>query len=234
MTESVKHQIQKGVSAWEREEYQEALDIFEGVVEGRSGFPDVHHKIGLCRAMLDDAEGAIEAFDKALEYAPTYAEAHLNRGILLHEMGRHEEAAESIEEAGRLDTRDGTGFPSAAGNQIAVTHAKLGDLYMIAGRPERAVQQYRHALEVRPRFLDIRGKLAEALMEQDEVQQAREELEAVLEKNPGFTEFRIRLGAALQRLGDEEAAAREWRRAAEEAPDDMRPKAYLAGLEAEA
>ncbi len=65
----------------------------------------------------------------------------------------------------------------------------------------------------------------------DRSESARAELESILEANPSYTDARIVLGATLLRLDDRDGAVREWTRAAREAPDDLRPKAYLATLD---
>ncbi len=39
---------------------------------------------------LDDKEGAIERYTKAIELDPTYGNAYLNRGVLKYEMGDYE------------------------------------------------------------------------------------------------------------------------------------------------
>jgi tetratricopeptide (TPR) repeat protein len=225
-----RQRIEQGIAAWDRNAYQEALDIFSEVIRERPQFPDVHNRAGLCKAMLGDLAGALDAFHKALELAPTYAEAHFNRGIVLNELGRHEEAAASFKRAQELDTRDGTRFPSQVGHQIANAHSQLGDLYMLAESPANAVEQYKTALEVRPRYLDVREKLAEALLADGDAEGARRELERVLDEEPGFVEARLRLGVALQRLGNSEAAVREWRRVLELRPEDRRVHAYLASV----
>jgi tetratricopeptide (TPR) repeat protein len=224
---SIKSVVQRGISAWEREDYEAALATFREVLAKNPGFADLHNKAGLCLAMLGDYEAALVEFDAALALNASYAEAHLNRGIVLNELGKHVEAQESFSRAGRLDTRDGTVYPSDVGNQIAIAHAKLGDLYLVANRPAEAAQQYDAALRVRPRFHDIRSKLAEALMETGDMERARDELEQILEARPSFSGARIRLGAVYQRLGDRERAVAEWRRALRENPEDMRPRAYL-------
>lgn len=229
-TEAVQQNITRGVSAFERDDYGSALDAFQEVLEKRGGFADVRNKAGVCHAMLGDAEEALRQFDMALEHNPRYAEAHLNRGIVLNELGRHQEALEAFSRAGELDLGDGTDYPSELGNRIAVTHAKLGDLYLTAGRPDLAGEQYRAALGVRPRFLDIRSKLAEALLEIGEPERALDELEAILERNPEFTSARVRLGVVLHRLGFTRRAIDEWRRCHHEDPRDMRPRAYLVSV----
>lgn len=230
---TIRQRIQQGMLAWEADDFEEALATFETVLKENPNFPDINNKTGLCKAMLGDSEGALESFDKAIELAPTYAEAHVNRGIVLNELGRHDEAREAFEESARLDTRDGRAFPSRVGNEIAVTHAKLGDLYMAADRPSEAADQYRKALEVRPRFMDIHSKLGEALLEMGDAERAKDEFQRVLEDNEHFWYARLKLGVALQHLGDDEGAVREWKRVAEQVPDDMRPRAYIASVRGE-
>ena len=223
---SLKQTIQRGISAWEREDYQAALTTFREVLAINPRMADLRNKSGLCLAMLDDPEGALVEFDAAIALNSGYAEAHLNRGIVLNELGRNDEAVEAFAKAGQLDTRDGT-IPSDVGNQLAVLHAKLGDLYLVASQPAEAAKQYEAAIKVRPRYLDIRGKLAEVLMDIGEADRAREELEHILERNPRMTGARLRLGVLLQRQGDTKRAVEEWRRAAQDDPEDMRPRAYL-------
>lgn len=226
----VRRIIDDGVAAWEREHFEEALSTFEKVLEDHPYFADVHNKAGLCLAMMGRAEEALAHFDTALDINPAYAEAHLNRGIILNELGRHEEAKVALAKAGEIDTRDSTLFPSELGNELADAHAKLGDLYLVAGFPEKAVDHFRQALEVRPRFQDIRSRYAEALIQLGELPKAREELDTVLHARPHMAEARIRLGVVLQRLGEKERAVEEWRRCAADDPEDMRPRAYLASV----
>ncbi len=222
--------VARGLSAWEREDYESALSTFREVLSDHPYFADVHNKAGLCLAMLGRPDEALSHFDKALELNSSYAEAHLNRGIVLNDLGRHDEAHAAFSRAGELDLRDSRDFPSEVGNRIAVTHAQLGDLYLVANHPEEAAEHYRSALKIRPRFMDIRSKFAEALIELGDLEQARSELEEILDARPSFVGARVRLGVVLHRLGDDEAAIREWMRCAQDAPDDMRPRAYLASV----
>ena len=226
---SLKSTIQRGISAWEREDYETALATFREVLAQNPRYADLHNKAGLCLAMLGDFEGALVEFDAALALNSGYAEAHLNRGIVLNELGHHDAAQEAFNRAGTLDTRDGT-IPSDLGNQLAIAHARLGDLYLVANRPGEAATQYDAAVKLRPRFHDIRSKLAEALMEAGQLERAREELEQILEARAGFAGARIRLGVVHQRLGNRARAIAEWRQALTDDPDDMRPRAYLASV----
>ena len=222
--------VARGISAWERDDFESALETFKSVLNDHPQFADVHNKAGLCLAMLNRLEEALEHFDRAVEQNASYAEAHLNRGIILNDLGRHEEAAEAFYKAGELDSRDSPVFPSEVGNRIAVTLAQLGDLYLVANHPEEAVRHYRAALDIRPRFMDIRSKFAETLIELGEPERAKDELTLILESRPSFIGARVRLGVVLRRLGDDDAAIVEWERCLEEEPTDMRARAYLASV----
>ena len=139
--------------------------------------------------------------------------------------------SDDFQRANNLDTRDSMVFPSDLGNQLADSHARSGDLYLVANRPEEAAQQYAAAVSVRPRFADLRFKLAEAYMNLDRLDDARDHLDAILEMHPSFHDARVRLGALLHRLDDLEGARREWERCAEADPEDRRVRAYLAALD---
>jgi tetratricopeptide (TPR) repeat protein len=227
---SAKQLIERGICAWERADYEAALDLFQSVLENHPGFADVHNKVGLCLAMLGDPESALVEFDKALEISDTYAEAHLNRAIVLQGLGHFEEARRHLRRADELDHVESEEFPSDVGHKIAIAHAKLGDLYLVADHPEEAAEEYQKALAVRTRFLDIRSKYAEALIGMGRWKEAQDQLETILEKNPNFTSARLRLGLAFHRQGEVERARSEWERCVEEDPRDMRAKAYLASL----
>jgi len=217
--------------AWEQDDFGLALACFQMVLEEHPGFPDVRNKAGLCLAMLGDMGGALEQLDQAIEINEKYAEAYLNRAIVLNELGRFEEARVSFERAGLLETEGAGDFPADLGNQLAIAHAKVADIYLSCSRPHKAVDEYRLALEVRPGFLDIRSKLAEAFLELGRLDEAKEELLSILRQNPQFTGARLRLGLVYQRSGDHGAAIREWTRCALEDPSDARIQAYLAGLQ---
>jgi tetratricopeptide (TPR) repeat protein len=226
-----RHIVARGISAWERDDFESALKTFEEVLADFPQFADVHNKAGLCLAMLGRLEEALGHFDAALELNAAYAEAHLNRGIILNDLGRHEEAQAAFNKAGELDTRDSRVFPSDVGNRIAVTHAQLGDLYLVADHPSDAIEHYRAALEIRPRFMDIRSKFAETLIELGDLDQARHELTLILESRPTFVGARVRLGVVHHRLGQDELAVEEWQRCLKDDPHDMRARAYLASVQ---
>ncbi len=228
---SVGQSLAFGSAAWEQDDFATAYQHFRAILEDHPNFADVRNRAGLCLAMMGDPESALEQFDEALEINEAFAEAHLNRAIVLNDLGRFDEAAECFHRASALDLRDSRAFPSHMGNQLANAHARTGDLYLAGDRPEKAAVEYAAAVEIRPSFLDLRFKLAEAYMDLDMCAEARTHLEEILALNPYFSGARVRLGALLSRVGDIEGARREWERCAEQNPGDRRIQAYLASLE---
>lgn len=222
--------VARGVSAWERDDFESALQTFLDVLAEHPYFADVHNKAGLCLAMLGRLEEALAHFESAVERNPSYAEAHLNRGIVLKDLGRTDEAEEAFSRVEALHGKDTPIFPAEVGNRIAVTHAQLGDLYLVANHPDRAIEEYRAALEIRPRFMDIRSKYAETLLELGDLRQARDELTLILESRPSFVGARVRLGVVLHRLGEDAKAVRQWEQCLDDDPTDMRARAYLAAV----
>ena len=102
---------------------------------------------------------------------------------------------------------------------------------MAADRPEEAAAEYAAAVEVRPGFLDLRFKLAEAYMDLDMLGEALTHLEEILVKNLNFAGARVRLGALLNRMGDTTRERQGWAFCAEQNPADRRIRAYLASLD---
>ena len=228
---SLRETTARAHAAWEQDDFAAAYEHFRTILQDHPNFADIRHRAGLCLAMMGDAEGALGQFDEALKVNESYAEALLNRAIVLNDLGRFEEASESFHRASALDVGDSGAFPSHMGNQLANAHAKTGDLYMAADRPEEAVSEYATAVEIRPNFLDLRFKLAEAYMDLDMWVDARIHLKEILLLNPEFGGARVRLGALLNRMGDKKGARLEWERCAEQNPDDRRIQAYLASLD---
>jgi len=219
--------IARGRRAFERRDYASALSDFREVLEKHPNYADIRNLAGLCLSFLGRPEEALEELDRALELNEGYVEAHLNRAITLNELGRYDEAREAFERAGKLERAGDGRFPAAISARLANAHADLGDLYMAASAPEAAAVQYRAALELRPRFLDIRNKLATALMQLGDLDGAEAELRAILDVNPHFLAARLNLGLVLYRRGAIDEATGEWGRCRAQDPNHPQVRAYL-------
>lgn len=231
MNQDLRTLIQQGKEAFEKRNYADALAAFREVLRDNPNFADVRHLTGLCLSFLGQPEAAVNEFDLAIQLNERYVEAHLNRAIVLTELGRYDDAQKSFEFAGRFETETEGPFPGLISARLANAHMELGDLYCEAGAPTEAVEQFRTALTMRPRFHDIRNKLAQALLQIGDLDRAAEELETVLHGNPRFLAARLNLGLVHFRRGDHAAATREWDICRQQQPANPQVRAYLAMIE---
>jgi tetratricopeptide (TPR) repeat protein len=223
--------VERARRAFERRDYASALVDFRQALEHFPNYADIRHLCGLCLSLLGQPEAALLEFDRALKLNDQYVEAHLNRALVLNELGRFEEAAAAFERAGYYEYAVAGRFPAAITARLAHAHAEVGDLYNEAGAPLEAAVQYRRALELRPRFHDIRNKLAQALLNVGDLAGAIDQLNTALSGNPKFVPARLNLGLALFRQGNMPGARKHWEECRRQDPDNAQVAAYLALLD---
>jgi tetratricopeptide (TPR) repeat protein len=211
-------------------DYQSAAVLLSAAIQAGHGYADAHHMLGVCYAMTDQRDEALRAFDEALRLNPRYVEAHLNRSIVLSDLGRPEEAAEALRHAQDLGRPDATGFPTMVANRLANMHAELGRAYREAGALVEAMAQFRTALALRANFADVRLELARALLERGEVEEAARELDETLVIRPHWLEAVLLRGLAAYLAGDLERAASIWGSAYARYPDETRLETYRSML----
>lgn len=224
--------IDRGREAYARDQYPLALAHFREVVRREPGYADIHNLMGMCLSMVGEPEAALDSFCRAVELNPRYVEALVNRALTLNELGRYDEARVSFDAASEADLEEGVGrFPAVLAGRLANKLMEVGDLYTEGGALQEAAEQYRRALELRPRFADIRNRLGRTLLEQGQGEAAVREFERTLQINPGFLDARINLGLAWYRMGDFDRAREEWRRCEEQRPGNAQVGSYLGMLE---
>ncbi len=219
--------IARGKECLAQNDYVGAIAALKEASEREPGYADVRHLLGVALGLAGQPEAALEEFDKALALNPNYVEAHLNRAITLNDLGRYDEARDAFRRAWDSDHSAGRPFSRSVSARLANLHMELGDLYADLGSYQEAVDQYQKATDLRPDFLDIRTKLARALMERGDLDEARAELDQVLAENPEYLEARVTLGLVHYRAGEYDAASAEWRICLEQDPDHPKARAFL-------
>jgi tetratricopeptide (TPR) repeat protein len=227
MINQVETLMERARAAFDRGDYMAALADARQLVEEHPHFPDVRHLMGLCLSLLGQPEAALQQFDLALAENDAYIDAYLSRAITLNELGRLDEAAESLQRAAECESRDGGRYSASVSARLANAHAAVAELYMAAGAPAEAAQEFRRALEIRPSFSDIRNRLAEALMQLGVWDSAQEELEKTLEGHPRFLQARINLGMVHFRAGRRDLARDVWKACRSQDPENARVRSYL-------
>jgi len=124
-------------------------------------------------------EDAIDAYRRVVSIDPTYAAAWNNLGLLLHRMGRYDEA--------------GTAYHSALDQDPRCCEAayNLGSLHEDRGLVEDAIVDYRKALELSPDYADAHFNLAGALARNGRDGEAIKHWQRYLELDSGSPWARI-------------------------------------------
>lgn len=211
-------------------DYHGAALLLTSLTQEGPAFADALNLLGLSLAMVDRANDALGAFDQALRVNPRYVEAYLNRAVVLNQLGREGEAQSSMERAAELGAADESGYPVVVANKLANAHLSLGHDYRAAGSLDHAIEQYRRALELRPRFNDIRLALGRALVEHGRYQEAAAVLDEVLRVRPTWLDAMLLKGLAAYLQGDLEAAGTVWNDASSRHPEEPRLEIYRSML----
>ena len=143
-----------------------------------------------------EAYGAASAQDTDEQFL-----AYLGLGQALTELGRHEEAVNTLETATRL-------FPKEPGPYVQVARAQEAAGDVAAAR----VAQKRAVLRA-PQNVEVRLGLVRLLQEMEKDRKLAEQHREIVEAFPKVPEYRARLGGALVLTKDYEAADEEFRRA---------------------
>ncbi len=212
-------------------DYHGTVVFLDAVIESGHAYADAHQLRGVALALLAQPDRALEAFDAALALNPRYVEALIHRGLVLGDLGRTDEAAEHFRRAAAEDGPAQPGLPRQAKARLASLHADLAEAYADAGACDRAVEQYRAAIDLGPEYHDLRLRLGRALLRAGRHLEAREELERVVAMRPGLGEAMTALGLARYLSGDAAGAREIWRACRARQPRDPTIGAYLAMVE---
>jgi tetratricopeptide (TPR) repeat protein len=148
--------VKEGARQWQAESGQYLL-AFEGdpadgslsVITPASAAPDAAHWFDKALALeAADPQAALRAYEQALAIDPGLVDAHLNRGLLLHQAGRLDKAEQVYREAIK-----------ACGDEPTLFY-NLGVLLEDANRKSEAMAAYEAALRCDPRLADCHYNLA--------------------------------------------------------------------------
>jgi DNA-binding SARP family transcriptional activator/TolB-like protein len=130
-----------------------AFAILQDVLRRQPSHSGAHHFMGFIHRSRGDFMGALEAFERAVEFNPSSAGSHAHFGHTLAQMGRAAEGLEHVRYAMRLSPRD----PNRAFWLSFECNAM-----MELGRYREAIESCRRAIALNPAFLSGWAGLAAA------------------------------------------------------------------------
>ncbi len=181
--------------------YQSELSLWTDTASRIPGNALAENNVGIAYANLGNSEAAKTQFEMALKIMPSFPNALINLGNILHSEGRDTEAAQYYERALILKP------------DIPEAMVDLANIFREQGRIQEAIDRSRRALELKPLYAEGYNSLALCLAQSGDVKGAIESYLQALELNPDFPDADYNLANAMLSLGRENEAIERYRKA---------------------
>ncbi|MBN1512231.1 MAG: tetratricopeptide repeat protein [Phycisphaerae bacterium] len=190
------------------------LDEVEALATGSSS----ELKLARQAAAQGDFDGAMSHVDRALEYAPQSADAHLTKATLLMNAQKNDEALELLKQA-----------VEASPNEPLLLIG-LGDMLLRSGQIDEARQRFEQAVAAAPDRVEARLAMARFQESQGNLTAAVDLLRAILTTQSEQIETRYYLGRLLAAQRKLDEAQVEMERLVQQRPDHAPAHHVLAEL----
>lgn len=220
---------------------EDAIKNLLSALEMHPTYPDLHFQLAVAYRTNGQYEEQVQHLERALELNPGYSAAMLLLGVVWYEGGRHEEALAKIAHAVEIEPglsniryHEAITAHRAGDFEMATRHlngmrnpdailanalAKEGDGFAREGQWTNAADKYAAALEICPRYADIRCKYGKAKFQLGDIPGSIEQFEIALEINPRYADAHAHYGLALRASGQENKAIAEFKAALESNPE---------------
>ena len=155
---------------------QQAERIATRAIELRPLLPLAYFVRGLSYREQHEYVKALVEAEKAIEYDPSYANAHVLLATLLYYAGRPEEGLARIQEAMQINPHHPYNY-----------HFHLGQAYFVLHRYQEAINAFKRGLASNPASERMRVWLAAALAQSGDIDAAKWEAEQIIADHADFS-----------------------------------------------
>jgi len=208
-----------GEAAYQAKKYAKATAIFERYIEQRPKNVWGHYMRGLSAWKSGDATKAEQAFQTALDVAPSHVKTLVNYSRLFIEQKRYDEAIERLTRAAEAEP------------ESMVVYRLLGRTYQAKGETDEAMKAYARAIEVNDLDAWSMNNLGLLLLETQRFDEAVTWFTKAVDVRPSVPSFHNNLGMALEHTGRFRAAATAYHDALAADPGYAKAKKNLARVE---
>jgi len=172
---------------------QQAERIATRAIEIQPVLPLAYFVRGLSYRERHEYVKALVEAQKAIEYDPSYANAHVLLATLLYYAGRPEEGLERIREAMQINPHHPYNY-----------HFHLGQAYFVLHRYREAIDAFNRGLSSYPASERMRVWLAAAMAQSGDIEEAKWEGEQIMAADPGFSVQRMAQAFPFKNRADTE------------------------------
>lgn len=173
---------------------------------------------GIALVQMGQYSDALPSMQKAVELAPSEADAHNILGVVLFNLGRLEDAEFSYRRAIQV-------MPN-----YAEAHNNLGNALKAMNRFVEAESCYQQAIQIKSDYAVAHFNLGVALKEMSRIGEAEASYRRAVQIKPDYAEAHTNLGLVLQDMGLFDAAEICYRRALQIKPDSAETHTNLGSL----
>jgi len=192
---------------------------------------------------------ALDAYRKALEIDPKFANAWYNMGIVFEEQGKLDEALDAYRKALEIDPKLANawiGMGNTLNNQGKLDEAldayrkalkfdpknalawnNMGAVLNSQGKLDKALDACRKALEIDPKYADAWYNMGIVLRKQGKLDEALDAYRKTLEIDPKYADAWYNMGVVLHKQGKLDEAISAYRKYLEIVPDNQDVKTNL-------
>jgi TolB-like protein/DNA-binding winged helix-turn-helix (wHTH) protein len=155
---------------------QRAAGYAEAAERINPTIPQIHFVAGQVALFRQQHDVAIAAVDRAISYAPNYADAYALLAWILNYAGRTDQALSKLQTARRLNPITPASY-----------YQTEGEIRFIQGQYEKAVEAFNATLHINPTHMRARMWLIASLVQVGNSEEARWQVEELLLNQPGFS-----------------------------------------------
>jgi len=197
------------------EQYEEAIKAYEHVLELDPNHCEAMAAIGVDLTRTGRCARALDVFEECARKYPDYEPVYCHRIVTYAEMGQHDKAEEMFYLAQQLTEE----CPHCYYN-VAIS-------LMDRQKWDRAIWCWKKVLELDPRYMGARARIAEAYRAKGDFSAAKENYLAELREDPGNADLLAELADLLLEMGERKAGAEKYRQIVELDPENAEAYAAL-------
>ncbi|KAK9164382.1 hypothetical protein Syun_005284 [Stephania yunnanensis] len=176
-----------------KDEYLWALEIAEVDHEKWDYLlPQIHLNLGIVSEKRGEASEASKHYGKAVALCPQNVKKLWLLASALIQAEDYIAAEKALEEASSLEANN------------AEAHYNLGRVFHATGRNERAIQEYRRAVKLKPGHVNAMYHLGMLFMEMERYRMASAMFDQVIDANPNNWRAKLNRNVALSRIAGED------------------------------
>ncbi|MBE8985847.1 tetratricopeptide repeat protein [Nostoc sp. LEGE 12450] len=178
----------QGNTLFDLQRYQDALEVYEKVVNIRPDYAQGWNGQGKTLYKLKKSKEALAAYDRAIQIKPDYFEAWSGRGFVLANLQRYQEAIASFDKALQLN------------NESSEVWNAKGEAFSNLKQYDQAIKAYEKAIELKSDNYEAWYKKGLALQNSNRYEEAIAAYQKVVDLKPDYEQAWYNLGNGLVNL----------------------------------